>query len=118
MAEISVFHNESETESYQPGQVIFHRGDTGRAMFGVIEGVVEIGIDGSALEEVGPGGIFGELSLIDQGPRSADAVAKTACRVVRIDERRFTFLIQQTPFFAIQVMEIMADRLRRQTRSS
>jgi CRP-like cAMP-binding protein len=59
------------------------------------------------------GGIFGELMLVEDSPRSATAVVKTTGQVVRIDEERFTFLIEQTPYFAIQVMRIMADRIRK-----
>ncbi|HEU5100134.1 MAG TPA: Crp/Fnr family transcriptional regulator [Roseiflexaceae bacterium] len=61
----------------------------------------------------GPGGIVGEMALIDDRPRSATAVAATDCRLVPIDERRFTFLVQQTPMFALAVMRVMAERLRR-----
>jgi CRP-like cAMP-binding protein len=51
--------------------------------------------------------------LLDSVPRSASAVAKTACRLVEINEKRFKFLVQQTPNFALQMMRVIADRLRR-----
>jgi CRP/FNR family cyclic AMP-dependent transcriptional regulator len=53
------------------------------------------------------------MALIDQSPRSATAVAKTDCKLAPIDRRRFEFMVQQTPFFSLTVMKIMADRLRR-----
>ena len=65
------------------------------------------------LEEVGPGTIFGEMALIDLGPRSASAVAVTDCELVSIEKRRFWFLVQETPYFAETVMRVMAERLRR-----
>ena len=74
---------------------------------------VRIVSNGRELELLGPGGVFGEIALIDNGPRSADAVAATDCRVVPIDENWFKFLVQQTPFFSLQIMRVMADRLRR-----
>jgi CRP-like cAMP-binding protein len=46
-------------------------------------------------------------------PRSALAIARIDCRLVPIDEKRFTFLVQQTPYFSIQVMRVIAERLRR-----
>jgi CRP-like cAMP-binding protein len=52
------------------------------------------------------------MALIDNSPRSATAIAKTDCKVVPLDQRRFQFLVQETPFFALQVMTIMATRLR------
>jgi CRP/FNR family transcriptional regulator, cyclic AMP receptor protein len=52
------------------------------------------------------------MALLDHKPRSACATAKTDCRVVQVDQRRFLYLIQNTPFFAIEVMTVMSDRLR------
>jgi len=75
-------------------------------------GEVDI-VDGDeGVEPVGTGGIFGEMPLIEQDRRSASAVAQTDCELVPINENRFKFLVQQTPFFAIEVMRIMAHRLR------
>jgi CRP-like cAMP-binding protein len=65
------------------------------------------------LETVGPGGIIGEMALINTSARSASAIARTDSKLVPITAKRFQFLVQQTPFFALQVMEVMADRLRR-----
>jgi len=52
------------------------------------------------------------MALVDQQPRSANALAKTDCKLIPIDEKRFRFLIQQTPNFALSVMRVMAARLR------
>jgi len=53
------------------------------------------------------------LALIDHGQRSASAIAKTDCKIVPLDEKRFLYMVQETPNFALQVMQIMAERLRR-----
>jgi CRP-like cAMP-binding protein len=53
------------------------------------------------------------MALIDQAPRTATAVAKTECKLAVIPERRFLFMVQQTPHFALQIMKVMADRLRK-----
>ena len=52
------------------------------------------------------------MALIDGGPRSAAVRASVASEVVPIDERRFLFMVQQTPFFALRVMRVMSARLR------
>jgi CRP/FNR family cyclic AMP-dependent transcriptional regulator len=52
------------------------------------------------------------MALIDSSPRTASVVAKTPCRLAQIDQRRFHFLVQQTPYFATHVMKTLADRLR------
>ena len=64
---------------------------------------------------IGPGGIFGELALIDASPRSATATATSDCDLVALDERAFLFHVSQTPFFALSVLRVLADRLRRAT---
>ena len=61
------------------------------------------------------GGVFGEMAIIDQEPRSATAKAKSNCKLALVNQKRFTLLVQQTPFFALQIMHILADRLRRNT---
>ena len=65
----------------------------------------------------GAGEIFGELALIDTQIRSASAIAKTDCQLIPVNERRFIFLTQQHPFFALHVMRILAQRLRKWTES-
>jgi CRP/FNR family cyclic AMP-dependent transcriptional regulator len=81
-------------------------------MFAVVEGEVELTHQGRVVEEVTDGGILGEMALIDTAPRSATATARTTARVVRIDQKRFTFLVHEHPTFALQVMRVMARRLR------
>jgi CRP-like cAMP-binding protein len=108
---LSIFRN-AETSGYKAGDVIFAKGDPGKAMYVVSEGEVEIKVAGNVVECISPGSIFGEMALIDNSPRSATAVAKTDCKIVPLDQRRFQFLVQETPFFALQVMSIMANRLR------
>jgi len=84
-------------------------------MYVIRSGEVEIERDGKIVEKLGPGGIFGEMALIDGAPRAATAKAKTACEVAPITEKTFLFLVHETPFFAISVMRALADRLRRAT---
>jgi len=115
---VSAFHflkREKELRSFQAGQPIFSEGEAGDAMYAVTEGEVHIVLRGQVLETVGVGGIFGELALLDNQPRSASAIAGTDCQVAVIDLKRFGILVQQAPFFAVEVMRVMADRLRRRS---
>ena len=118
MPEIHIFTHSPDALTLEPGAVLFHEGDEGDVMFAVIEGELELSRKGALIEVVGPGGILGELSLIDPAPRSADARARTAARVARVDQRQFTFLVQEHPTFALQVMAVMAERLRRTNEAS
>jgi CRP-like cAMP-binding protein len=109
---INLFKNKEAT-NFAAGQTVFKAGDPGDSMYIVTEGEVEILDGATSLEVVGPGSIFGELALIDDEPRSATVVAKTDCRLVLVDRRRFEFMVSETPFFALAVMKVLADRLRR-----
>jgi CRP/FNR family cyclic AMP-dependent transcriptional regulator len=100
------------SEHVAAGSTIFREGDPGDVMYGVRAGEVSIRLRGIEVETAGPGDFFGELAMIDHGPRSADASAKTDCELVRIDERPFQFMVQQTPYFALEVMRAIAVRLR------
>ena len=64
------------------------------------------------LGRLGPEDVFGEMALIDNSPRSLTAVAITDTTLATIDRHRFLFLVQETPTFAIDVMTVMAERLR------
>lgn len=110
---INLFRSEKETVTYAAGQTIFSAGDPGELMYVVQEGEVAIYLDNRLIDTHGPGAIFGEMALIDAGPRSATAVASTDCKVVPISLQRFEFLVQQTPRFATNVMKVMVERLRR-----
>ena len=80
------------------------------------EGEVDIVLDGTVLETVIPEQFFGEMSLIDHEPRSASAIARTDCKLLVLNQHRFNFFVDEIPFFAINVMKKMADRLRRTSR--
>ncbi len=104
---------DKETTDFAAGKFVFQAGESGETMYVVVEGEVEI-LDGSALlETAGPGSIVGELALIDDEPRSASVVAKTDCRAVPVDRRRFQYMVQETPNFGLAVMKVLADRLRK-----
>lgn len=113
MTTISLFSNSQDFVAFSAGQVIFKEGDPGKVMYAIIEGEVDILVGEKAIDTVSAGGILGEMALIDTSPRSATAIPRTDCKVVPISRRHFTFLIQHTPNFALEVMQVMADRLRR-----
>ena len=112
---LNLFRQSKDVETFSAGQTIFGTGDAGELMYVVIEGEVAVSLAGAVIETIGPGGLLGELSLVDHSPRSADAVAKTDCVVAPVGERRFLFLVQETPYFALHVMSVMAERLRQRT---
>ena len=111
MVTLRLFEREAGTP-YSAGQFIFRQGDTGDSMYVVQEGELEILVNDTVVETVMPGGIVGELALIDEKVRSASVRTRTNSKVVPIDSRRFEFLVRNTPFFATQIMKLLAERLR------
>ena len=97
----------------EAGKVVFREGDPGDTLYVVLDGKVDLRLNGRLVETVGPGGILGEMALIEQAPRVASATARTACDLQPISEERFMSMIQQTPHFALQIMKVIASRLRR-----
>ena len=91
---------------------IFEQGEPGETMFVIMDGGIDILCKGKSIAKAMPGEILGEMSLIDKEARSATAIALTPCKLVEMDENRFKFLVQQTPFFALQVMKMMTKRIR------
>lgn len=107
-----LFSHQTDTLNLAPGDMLFREGDSGDAMFVLLEGVLEIRVCDKVVETSTRGAIIGEMALVDQSPRGAAVVATEPSKLVKIDERRFHFLIQQNPFFATHVMKVLADRLR------
>jgi CRP-like cAMP-binding protein len=108
-----LFDHAADARPFAAGTTIFEAGDARDGMYAVVEGEVDILVNGKLVETVGKDGIFGEMALIEQEDRADTAVAKTDSKIVVVDERRFLFLVQQTPHFALHVMRVLSDRLRR-----
>lgn len=94
------------------GDVIFREDEAGDCMYVVRAGEVDIRRGGKVVEKVGPGGLFGEMSLIDGSPRSATAVVATDCELYQIDEKTFVHLVHEGPHFALDVMRTLTARIR------
>ncbi|MEI6083855.1 MAG: cyclic nucleotide-binding domain-containing protein [Verrucomicrobiota bacterium] len=112
MRTTTLFRNSTEFQTFHPGDIVFKAGDPGDCMYVIKEGEVDLLIEGKALATLGEGEVFGEMAIVDSKPRSATAVAKTNCQLVPVNEKRFNFLVQQTPYFAIFLIQVLADRLR------
>jgi CRP-like cAMP-binding protein len=119
MAILNLFKYVKDTVEFPEGHVIYKEGEinTGIA-YVILEGEVEVTFEGKIIETTLAGGMLGELSLLDNLPHSSTCTAKTPVKAAPIDQQRFLFMVQETPFFAIEVMRIMADRLRRERRAS
>jgi CRP/FNR family cyclic AMP-dependent transcriptional regulator len=113
-----LFREATEVQSFSAGDTIFRTGESADCLYVVKQGQVDIVVGNQVVETAGPGSIIGEMALIDSTARSADAVAKSDCSLLPVDEKRFTFLVQQVPYFALRVLRVMADRLRKMNAES
>ena len=100
-------------KTFAAGKTVFVEGEPGYTMYFVLEGHVEIRAGGKTLEVAGPGSVIGEMALINLCTRSATAIAQDDCTLASVDDLQFLSLIVRYPQFALSVMEIMANRLRR-----
>ena len=107
-----LFRQQIDAVQLAPGEILFRAGDPRDRMYVVLEGEMDIRIGDYMLETAKAGALIGEMALIDNSPRTATVVAKTASRLAPIDQRRFHFLVQQHPHFATHVMKTLANRLR------
>ena len=97
--------------------VIFEEGSTGRELFVVLDGKVDIAkIDRgnkTVIVSLGKGEFFGEMAVIDGSARSATAIAAAPnTKVMRINHARFVYLVSQQPAFALMIMDALSKRLR------
>ena len=102
---------------FNVGDVIFEEGSTGRDLYVVLDGNVEIAkVNGSqkiVIVTLGKGEFFGEMAVIDGSARSATAIsAAPNTRVMRINHARFVYLVSQQPAFAMMIMDALSKRLR------
>jgi CRP-like cAMP-binding protein len=109
----NIFEQQTPSVAFPAGATIFTAGETGDSMYFVRSGEVDLRVGAHTVEIVGPDGWFGEMALIEEGVRSADAVARTDCTLAPINEKQFLFMVGETPFFALQILRTLSRRLRR-----
>lgn len=97
--------------SFLRNQVILEEGQVGTRMYAVLEGRVAVSINGAVVDRIGPGGVLGELALIDQSPRLASAVAEDNVTLQPINRNAFIALIKLDPDLGAALLGALAERL-------
>jgi len=113
MITFDLLRREPDIRKYRQGETIFKQGDAADCMFAVVEGAIDIELEGAVIERVLPVTVFGEMALIDALPRSATARAASDCSLAVVDQQRFLRLVELTPYFALHMMQLITARLRR-----
>jgi CRP/FNR family cyclic AMP-dependent transcriptional regulator len=113
---LDFFKHVGKPERIKAGETIFSEGKNGLIfrdkMYLLISGEVELMVKKKVITSLRAGEIFGELAAIDGAPRTASAVAKTACKVIGLDEKQFYAALRKKPAFALMLMSVMIGRLR------
>jgi CRP-like cAMP-binding protein len=94
------------------GKVLMRQGDTGSDMMVIVAGSVAVDRDGNRLNTLGAGDFFGEIALVDNGPRTATVTAEEPSRLLVIAHRDFHAMMDEFPEVADQVMNALANRVR------
>lgn len=113
LRDYGLLEQSSDAVSFQAGQVIFSEGEPGCELFVILEGIVVITVQGREVNKLGLGEVFGEMTLVDDQPRSASAIALTECNLFPLDREQFTRMVGQWPELAVHVMSVTSTRLRK-----
>jgi len=97
---------------FGPGKTIISAGAVGTSMYVVMEGHVAISIGNRVIERVGPGGMFGEMALVDRSARAASVVAETQCALIAIGRNDFIALVKAKPVFGALLLKSLAERMQ------
>ena len=108
-----LFRNASKTSVLPTGTTIFHEGDPGQSMFAIKRGRVAVMVGGNTVDVLSDEELFGEMALLEDATRTATVVTLQETEIVEIDKAQFYILVRQNPHFALQLMQLLSERLRR-----
>ena len=97
---------------FTEGQQIMEAGQPGTTMYIVLEGRVTIAINNKIVEKLDVGGVFGEMALVDQSPRTANALARTDCALLSMNRHALIDLVKSDPAIGMAMMRCVANRMR------
>ncbi len=104
---------EGKAPLYAPAhKVIITEGEVGAYMYLVLEGRVAVSLKGRVVEKIGPGGVVGEMALVDQEPRIGTATAETDCSLLSINRKDFLLFVKTKPDFSLSLLKALSERLR------
>ncbi len=104
--------------SHPAGTVIAREGEPGVGLFIILDGKAEVTIGGVKKTMLGPGDFFGEIALLDGGPRTATVTAITDLKLLGLTEWVFRGLMMEHPAIALKTLQQMAGRLRNATKAA
>ena len=110
--ELTVIARAAKEVSHKQGTVIAREGERGIGLFLILEGTCDVSVGGRSRAKLEPGDFFGEVALLDGGPRTATVTALTPVKLVGITGWVFRGLLMEHPSIALKTLESVAGRLR------
>jgi CRP-like cAMP-binding protein len=92
--------------------VLARAGEPGQEFFMIVDGTARVDVNPKKQIRLGPGAFFGEMSLLDGGPRSATVVAETPVRLLVINRRNFSTLLTDFPDLTLSLLAVLSKRVR------
>lgn len=114
---VSIFQRQPNPKQIMAEQVIFEQGQLADYMYGIIAGQVDIVVNGKVVETLNSGETFGVGALIQEAERRYTAIARSEGQLAYVDRERFLFAVQETPMFALLVLQGYSERLIRVERA-
>jgi CRP/FNR family transcriptional regulator len=111
-SQLRTIRRQVEEITVPAGRVLCEEGTVGREFFFVVDGTAAVRRGGRKIATIGPGGYFGELSLLDRKPRSATVESETDMTLLVLDQRRFNGLLDAMPALAHKLLVAMSQRIR------
>ena len=96
------------------GTAVVTEGAAGADFFVILDGKARVDRHGQKVAELGPGGFFGDLALLDRAPRNATVIAETDMELAKLGQHAFDELLEQVPGFAKKLLAGLARRLRQE----
>lgn len=110
--ELQAIATATKEVTHEEGSVLAKEGDRGLGFFLIVDGTAKVSVNGRSRKKLGPGDFFGEIALLDEGPRSATVTAESPIRLLGLPAWTFKSLIEQQPSIALKMLQTMASRLR------
>jgi CRP/FNR family transcriptional regulator, cyclic AMP receptor protein len=104
--------------NHREGRVIAREGEPGIGLFVIVDGTAKVTIGGQLKTKLGPGDFFGEIALLDGGPRTATVTATSDIKLIGLTEWVFRGLLQEHPSIAMKTLQGLASRLRNASKSA
>lgn len=110
--ELQAISRASVEVDIQEGRTFVEQGQTGREAFVIVDGTADVRRNGKKIATLGPGGVVGELALLDRGPRTASVTAASPMKVLVLGPREFSGLLDEVPTITHKLLAALASKVR------